>query len=103
MLLRESETGYGPIGVTLADYMAETGIAHASDAMADWVLNNGQESTILKRSWEKDEAILNKLLVDTNSLANVSDAGAHGKLFCGAGYAVFLLTDYVRDRQGHFA
>lgn len=99
MLLRESESGYGPVGVTLADYMAQTGINHPSDAMAQWVLNNGQESTILKRSWEKDEAILGKLLVDTNSLANVSDAGAHGKLFCGAGYNVFLLTDYVRDRK----
>ncbi|PXA82844.1 amidohydrolase [Nostoc sp. 3335mG] len=99
LLLRESESGYGPIGVTLADYMNQTGINHASDAMAQWVLNNGQESTILKRSWSKDESILNKLLEDTHSLANVSDAGAHGKLFCGAGYNVFLLTDYVRDRK----
>ena len=99
MLLRESESGYGPIGVTLAEYMKETGVAHASDAMADWVLNNGQESTILKRSWEKDEEILEYLLNDTNSLANVTDAGAHGKLFCGAGYNVFLLTEYVRDRK----
>ena len=99
LFLRESESGYGPVGVTLADYMAETGVAHASDAMADWVLANGQESTILKKSWEKDEVILNKLLEDTHSLANVSDAGAHGKLFCGAGYNVFLLTDYVRDRK----
>jgi N-acyl-D-amino-acid deacylase len=99
MLLRESESGYGPIGVTLAEYMEEAGVAHASDAMADWVLNNGQESTILKRSWEKDEEILEYLLNDTNSLANVTDAGAHGKLFCGAGYNVFLLTEYVRDRK----
>ncbi len=99
LLLRESESGYGPIGVTLADYMAETGIKHASDAMAIWVLNNGQESVILKKSWEKNEDTLNKLLIDPNSLANVSDAGAHGKLFCGAGYNVFLLTDYVRDRK----
>ena len=99
LFLRESESGYGPIGVTLEDVMAETGTAHASDALADWVLNNGQESVILKKSWEKSEPILNKLLEDTHSLANVSDAGAHGKLFCGAGYNVFLLTDYVRDRK----
>ena len=99
MLLRESESGYGPIGVTLADYIAQTGINHPSDAMAEWVLNNGQESTILKRSWEQDEEVLLQLLNDTNSLANVTDAGAHGKLFCGAGYNVFLLTDFVRDRK----
>ena len=99
LLLRESESGYGPIGITLEKFMSETGVAHASDALADWVMNNGQESIILKKSWEKSEAILEKLLVDTHSLANVSDAGAHGKLFCGAGYNVFLLTDYVRDRK----
>jgi N-acyl-D-amino-acid deacylase len=99
MLLRESESGYGPIGVTLAAYMEETGITHASDAMAQWVLNNGQESVILKRSWDKDDEVLDFLLNDSNSLANVSDAGAHGKLFCGAGYNVFLLTEYVRDRK----
>jgi len=99
LLLRESESGYGPIGVTLADYMAETGVNHASDAMAEWVLNNGQESTVLKRSWEKNEEMVVKLLTDSHSLANVSDAGAHGKLFCGAGYNVFLLTEYVRDRK----
>ncbi|WP_445784970.1 N-acyl-D-amino-acid deacylase family protein [Sphingorhabdus sp.] len=98
-LLRESESGYGPIGLTLQDYMDQTGIAHASDALALWVLNNGQESVVLKESWAKDEVILDKLLIDTHSLANVSDAGAHGKLFCGAGYNVFLLTDYVRDRK----
>ena len=98
-LLRESESGYGPIGLTLQDYMDQTGIAHASDALAEWVLNNGQESVVLKESWAKDEGILNKLLEDTHSLANVTDAGAHGKLFCGAGYNVFLLTDYVRDRK----
>ena len=98
MLLRETESGHGPIGLTLADYMAQTGIAHASDAMACWVLDNGQESTILKRSWPKNEEVMQKLLKDSHSLANVTDAGAHGKLFCGAGYSAFLLTDYVRDR-----
>ena len=100
LFLRESESGYGPIGVTLADYMAQTGINHASDATgAMGARTTGRSSVILKRSWEKNEEILEKLLVDTHSLANVSDAGAHGKLFCGAGYNVFLLTDYVRDRK----
>ena len=99
LTFRESETGWGPIGVTVKDYMAQTGIEHASDALADWVLRNGAESVVLKRSWESDEEVLVDLLKDTHSLANVSDAGAHGKLFCGAGYNVFLLTEYVRDRK----
>ncbi len=79
--------------------MTESGVAHPSDAMAEWVLNNGQESTILKKSWEKNEEVMQKLLIDSHSLANVTDAGAHGKLFCGAGSSAFLLTDYVRDRK----
>ena len=99
LTLRESESGWGPTGITLADYIARTGIDHPSDAMADWVLKNGAESVIHKRSWEKDEEILLQLLRDPNSVGNISDAGAHGKLFCGAGDNVYLLTDYVRDRK----
>jgi N-acyl-D-amino-acid deacylase len=99
LTLRESETGYGPIGVTLADYMQTAGIAHASDAMAEWVLTNGVESIIHKRSWELDEDVVLSLLRDPRSVGNVSDSGAHGKLFCGAGDNVLLLTDYVRDRK----
>jgi N-acyl-D-amino-acid deacylase len=36
---------------------------------------------------------------DPRSVGNLSDAGAHGKMFCGAGDNVFLLTDFVRDRK----
>jgi N-acyl-D-aspartate/D-glutamate deacylase len=99
MTFRESESGYGPTGVTLADYMAQTGINHPSDAMAQWVLNNGAESVIHKKSWERDEDLVLQLLKDPRSVGNISDAGAHGKMFCGAGDNVYLLTDYVRDRK----
>jgi N-acyl-D-amino-acid deacylase len=99
MTLRESETGYGPIGVTLADYMASTGINHTSDAMAEWVLTNGVHSVIHKKSWELDEDVVLRLLRDPRSVGNLSDSGAHGKLFCGAGDNVLLLTDFVRDRK----
>jgi N-acyl-D-aspartate/D-glutamate deacylase len=99
MTLRESETGYGPLGVTLADYMATSGINHTSDAMAEWVLTNGVHSVIYKKSWELDEQIVLDLLRDPRSVGNLSDSGAHGKLFCGGGDNVLLLTDYVRDRK----
>ena len=99
LTLRESESGYGPTGITLAEYMEKTGIDHASDAMAQWVLNNGAESVILKSSWEEDEDVLLELLRDPRSVGNLSDAGAHGKMFCGAGDNVWLLTEYVRDRH----
>ena len=99
LIFRESETGYTPTGITLADYMASTGIEHPSDALAEYLLNNGVGSLILKRSLEVDEDVVLRLLKDPRSVGNVSDAGAHGKLFCGAGDNVLLFTDYVRDRR----
>ena len=98
LTLRESETGYGPVGITLADYIEQNGFSHASDALAEWVLNNGAESVVHKKSWERDEELLVQLLRDPNSVGNISDAGAHGKMFCGAGDNVYLLTDFVRDQ-----
>ena len=34
----------------------------------------------------------------SRSIGSTSDGGAHGKMFCGAGDNVLLLTEYVRDR-----
>ena len=45
-----------------------------------------------------EEDVVLKLLRDPRSVGNISDSGAHGKLFCGAGDNVLLLTDFVRDR-----
>jgi N-acyl-D-aspartate/D-glutamate deacylase len=94
----DSESGWGPVSGTLADYMAQAGIAHASDALAQWVINNGAESVVHKRSWEVDEEVLLALFRDPFSVGNTSDGGAHGKMFCGTGDNVLVLTDYVRDR-----
>jgi N-acyl-D-aspartate/D-glutamate deacylase len=98
LFLRESESGQGPIGITLGQYIAQSGINHPSDALAQWVLRNGAESVIFKTSWELDEARVIELLRDPNAIGNISDAGAHGKLFCGAGDNILLLTSFVRDR-----
>jgi N-acyl-D-amino-acid deacylase len=98
LTLRESETGYGPVGITLAEYIEKGKFSHPSDALAEWVINNGAESVVHKKSWERDDDLLVELLKDPNSVGNISDAGAHGKMFCGAGDNVYLLTDFVRDR-----
>ena len=99
LTFRESQTGQGPVGITLADYMKATGIDHPSDAMAEWVLDNGPESTIRMREWELDDDILLDMFRDPRSIGSLSDAGAHGKLFCGVGDNVLLLTDWVRDTK----
>jgi N-acyl-D-amino-acid deacylase len=98
LTLKESESGWGPVGMTLADYIARTGIAHPSDALADWVLKNGAESVVHKESLPNDDAALLAMMRDSRSVGSISDGGAHGKMFCGAGDNVLLLTQYVRDR-----
>ena len=98
LTLRESESGWGPVGITLADYIVQTGIAHPSDALADWVMKNGAESVVHKQSLEFDDATILALMQDSRSVASISDGGAHGKMFCGNGDNVLLLTEYVRDR-----
>ena len=97
LVLRESESGAGPVGVTLATFMQAEGIDHPSDALAEWVLRNGTDSVVLQAGWQKDQDVNIRLLKDPRSVANVSDAGAHGKMFCGAGDNVLLLTEYVRE------
>lgn len=99
LTLRESQTGFGPTGITLGDFMEQTGIEHPSDALARWVLDNGPESVVHKRSWEENIEMLNRLFRDPYTVGNISDGGAHGKLFCGYGDNIFLLTEFVRDRK----
>lgn len=98
LTLMESESGWGPVGITLAEYIVQTGIAHPSDALADWVFKNGAESVVHKQSLEFDDATILDLIRDTRSVGNISDGGAHGKMFCGNGDNVLLLTEFVRDR-----
>jgi N-acyl-D-aspartate/D-glutamate deacylase len=97
--LHESETHIGPVGVTLAEYMQQKGIDHPSDALCEWLLDNGIESTMKPVEWQRSEETLMKLFRDKKALGNLADSGAHGKLFCGIGDNVLLLTKYVRDRR----
>lgn len=49
--------------------------------------------------WEKDVEMTVRLLRDPMTVGNISDAGAHGQMFCGAGDNVLLLTEWVRDER----
>jgi N-acyl-D-aspartate/D-glutamate deacylase len=95
--LVESESGYGPVGVALADYMAEAGIAHPSDALAEWLLNNGFRSIVSVKPWAKSRQLCLDLFRDPYALGNVDDAGAHGQMLCGIGDHIHFLTEFVRE------
>lgn len=94
--LLNSDNGTGPIDLSLADYAAQTG-AHPSDAMADWFIKNGLQSTVHLAPFPMDEELVVRLLKDSHSVGNISDAGAHGQMLCGAGENMLLFTRYVRD------
>ncbi|MFC4594519.1 N-acyl-D-amino-acid deacylase family protein [Sphingobium tyrosinilyticum] len=95
----ESQTGYGPTGITLADHMKAKGFDHPSDAFADWLLYNGSGSVIHKRAWEFDDDVIMELFHDPRGCGNASDGGAHGQTLCGAGDNIYLLTHFVRDQK----
>ena len=94
--LRNSDNGLGPINITLKEYADGRGL-HPSDAMADWIVANGVRSTVHMAPFPKDEALTVELLKDPRTVGNISDAPAHGQMFCGGGENILLLTKYVRE------
>lgn len=98
ILLDNSGNDVGPSGVTLGDYAAALGV-HASDGMAEWFIANGIGSTVTMPAWDKDDEMVVRLTRDPHSVGNITDAGAHGQMFCGAGDNLMLLTHYVRETK----
>ncbi|MFM2411420.1 MAG: hypothetical protein RL481_2248, partial [Pseudomonadota bacterium] len=96
LLLLDSENGKGPIGGTLEEFADSRGI-HRSDAMADWILENGLMSTVHMAPFPKNEELTMELMRDPKTVGNISDAGAHLQMLCGGGENALLLTRYVRD------
>jgi N-acyl-D-aspartate/D-glutamate deacylase len=97
LLLDQSETGVGPAGITLGAY-ADSLDLHPSDALAEWLIVNGLDSTLTAPDWDRDDDMIDRLLKDPMTVGNISDAGAHGQMFCGAGDNIILFTEYVRER-----
>lgn len=96
--LLDSENGKGPVGITLAEYIEQRGgNIHRSDAMADWILENGLQSTVHLAPFPKDEGLTRELMLMPNAVGNVSDAGAHLQMLCGGGENILLFTKYVND------
>ncbi|TZG29564.1 N-acyl-D-amino-acid deacylase family protein [Sphingomonas montanisoli] len=97
--LFDSETNAGPTGILLSQFMKDRGYDHPSDALADWVIENGVHSNLRMEEAPKHKDALPYMFADDLAIGNLSDAGAHGKMFCGAGDNVLLLTRHVRDSQ----
>ncbi|TXS89822.1 amidohydrolase family protein [Parahaliea maris] len=97
LMLMNSDNGVGPTNLTLGEYMEQVGAEHPSDAMAEWLLANGLESTVTMPPFEKDDDMVIRLLRDPFAVGNISDAGAHGQMLCGGGENIKLITNYVRD------
>ena len=81
-----------------ADAQAGGRGVHPSDALADWLLANGVDSSVTAPDWDRDLEMVERLLRDPRSVGNISDAGAHGQMFCGAGDNIVLFTEFVRER-----
>ncbi|WP_372747487.1 amidohydrolase family protein [Litorivivens sp.] len=99
MLLLNSENNAGPIGVTLGEYAKQIGAPHVSDAMAEWLIANGLESTVTMPPFEMDTDMVISLIRDKKSVGNISDAGAHGQMLCGGGENIRLFTEFVAKGQ----
>ena len=95
-VLDNSATEAGPIGITLGEYAEQLGV-HCSDALAEWFIRNGVASTVTLPPWPKDEEMVVRLIKDPKSVGNISDAGAHGQMFCGIGYNIMLFSHFVRE------
>jgi N-acyl-D-aspartate/D-glutamate deacylase len=99
LTLQESETGLGPVGVTLGSVIERTG-QHVSDALADWLLVNGLGSSVMVKLPDvRSDTEIAALMADPQAICNITDAGAHGQMLCGIGNNVQLLTNMVRG--GH--
>lgn len=96
MILTISETGVGPLGISLADLVERTG-QHISDALADWVVANGIGSQMMGVPERLSEADIVRAARDPHALFNINDSGAHLQLFAAAGEHLHMLTHYVRD------
>jgi N-acyl-D-aspartate/D-glutamate deacylase len=101
-ILSESETGAGPIGISLDEYARERGL-HPSDALADWVIANGLGSRYTRLRMGPDEAgreaMVRRNLADPHAIMGGTDAGAHLRMFCGAGANTYLLTHWVKEKR----
>ena len=96
--MRDSQFKSGPYGsdVTFKDVLdARGGNVHPSDALADWILDNGVGSTL---GYDMQKASMDQIVAlfkDPNAVGNVSDSGAHAQMLCGIGDHIDMIKKFV--------
>ncbi|WP_089942044.1 N-acyl-D-amino-acid deacylase family protein [Candidatus Entotheonella palauensis] len=87
----------GLAGRTIADIAAERR-ADPLDVFLDLGLEEdfGTKYTLFMLNMDEDGVA--ELLVNDGTLISLSDAGAHNAMLCDAGYAMYLLGHWVRNR-----
>jgi N-acyl-D-amino-acid deacylase len=98
MLLLDSATGAGPLGLNLQELADQTG-KHPSDALADWVIANGLGSIVNRVPHAMAHELTVQMLKDPQTLGGISDAGAHGQMLCGGGENILFFTDFLKKGE----
>jgi N-acyl-D-aspartate/D-glutamate deacylase len=103
LILSDPEHGPGPVDISLRQLADDRG-QHPSDALADWVLANGigsryKKLSVGRMSREQREAQDRRFFARPDMIFGGTDAGAHLKMFCGAGSNLYLLTYWVREAK----
>ncbi len=82
----------------LTQVAAERGV-NASDLALDLSLETDFEARFRFAILNNDEAEVEELLLDDNTVVALSDAGAHASQLCDACYSTYLLGHWVREKK----
>jgi N-acyl-D-aspartate/D-glutamate deacylase len=83
---------------TIAEIAAEHG-ADPFDAFLDIGLADGLETTFTAKLLNAEEDKVGELLSVDGNLVSLSDAGAHHTFFCDAGFGMYFLGHWVREKK----
>ena len=97
MILTESETGAGPVGISLADVRRPSGGCTSPTRWPSGCSPTASASLMVGVPEQLDEGDIVRALREPRTLPNINDSGAHQQLFAAAGEHVYLLSHYVRD------
>ncbi|MDH4365831.1 MAG: amidohydrolase family protein [Acidimicrobiia bacterium] len=72
---------------------------HPADVLAQWILDCRLDpNLVIPAGHDEDRGYLATLFSAQDTLVGASDAGAHVRLFCGAGDTTLFLTRFARER-----